>query len=115
MDNAFQSPEQLAACQCDCRQLSALSDQEKESYLTLLPGFVISSQGYLERSIKTDDFLSSFALAQKIVPIAEELGHHPDLTIKYGSLEIVIFTHSIKALSLADFVLAARLAAILKL
>ncbi|MBX9939540.1 MAG: 4a-hydroxytetrahydrobiopterin dehydratase [Candidatus Obscuribacterales bacterium] len=109
MDNSFDSLEQLAACQCDCRHLSPLSGEKIESYLHLLGHWVISPSGYLQRSIKTNDFLSSFALAEKVVPIAEELGHHPDLTIKYGALEIVVFTHSIKALSLADFVLAARL------
>ena len=40
--------------------------------------------------------------------VAEAEGHHPDLTLSWGKVGVEIYTHKIKGLSEADFVLAAK-------
>ena len=47
--------------------------------------------------------------ANKITPIAEEEGHHPDLVLGWGRVEVVLSTHSIGGLSENDFILAAKI------
>lgn len=41
--------------------------------------------------------------------IAEQQGHHPDLTLSWGWVRAEIFTHQIGGLTEADFILAAKL------
>ena len=41
--------------------------------------------------------------------IAEEQGHHPDLLLIWGKVEITIYTHKIDGLTESDFILAAKI------
>jgi len=59
----------------------------------------------------------NFSESQKFVnfvgKIAEEEGHHPDITFGWGYSEVKITTHAIKGLSENDFILAAKIDQIL--
>src|SRR3989344_7455175 len=70
---------------------------------------VIDSGRLLARTYETKDFAEAMELANKIGVIAEEEGHHPDLTVSYGSLGVELTTHSIGGLSGNDFILAAKI------
>jgi 4a-hydroxytetrahydrobiopterin dehydratase len=48
-------------------------------------------------------------LINKIAPIAEAEGHHPDLLLSYGSLTVWLWTHAAGGLTENDFILAARI------
>lgn len=63
----------------------------------------------LKRSVKTRDFGESMALAVRIGFLAEAEGHHPDLTVAWGRLEIELWTHAAEGLTRNDFVLAAKI------
>lgn len=52
------------------------------------------------------------SFANKITAIAEDEGHHPDLTIQWGRVGVEITTHAIKGLSENDFILAAKINAL---
>jgi 4a-hydroxytetrahydrobiopterin dehydratase len=41
--------------------------------------------------------------------VAEEQGHHPDLYLAWGKVEIRIWTHKIDGLTESDFILAAKI------
>ncbi len=43
-----------------------------------------------------------------VAKIAEEEGHHPDITISYADVGIELTTHAIEGLSENDFILAAE-------
>ena len=45
----------------------------------------------------------------KIAAVAEEEGHHPDMTVTYGGVTIELMTHAIGGLSENDFILAAKI------
>jgi len=60
------------------------------------------------------NFLEAMAFANKITPIAEAEGHHPDLSIGWGRVGIELSTHAIKGLSENDFILAAKIDKIIK-
>lgn len=63
----------------------------------------------ISRSFKFKDFKSAFAFAEKVAVLAEAEGHHPDLLISWGRVEIELSTHSIGGLSQNDFILAAKI------
>lgn len=67
----------------------------------------------LRKVVKTKDFARSLELANKIGVLAEQEGHHPDLTVRWGELVIELWTHAIDGLSKTDFVLAAKIDRIL--
>lgn len=70
--------------------------------------WTINPLGHLERCFLVKNFKKSLELANNLGQIAEDEGHHPDLLVSYGKLQVEIWTHKIAGLSLADFILAAK-------
>jgi 4a-hydroxytetrahydrobiopterin dehydratase len=64
--------------------------------------------GHLVKRFKMADFIEPMRLANRIADLAESVSHHPDLHVRWGELKVIIWTHSIDGLSLADFILAAK-------
>ena len=62
----------------------------------------------LRRDIRTRDFITAFALATRVALYAESVGHHPDLNVSWGRLQVVIWTHKAKGLTRSDLVFAAH-------
>jgi 4a-hydroxytetrahydrobiopterin dehydratase len=57
-------------------------------------------------------FVGAVDFVHKIVPIAEEMDHHPDVRIfAYKRVEISISTHSVGAITEKDFELARKIEA----
>ena len=67
---------------------------------------------HLEREIKLKNFRQAMALANRIAEIAESQGHHPDLLVSWGRLKVTFFTHAIDGLHENDFIMAARVDAL---
>ncbi|MBM65317.1 MAG: 4a-hydroxytetrahydrobiopterin dehydratase [Myxococcales bacterium] len=83
--------------------------EEIAEYLPQLdPSWSINEAGHLERQFETEDFAQALALANALGAIAEAQWHHPDLTVRWGSVGVEIWTHKINGLTESDFVLAAR-------
>ncbi|MGO8686925.1 MAG: 4a-hydroxytetrahydrobiopterin dehydratase [Candidatus Dormibacteria bacterium] len=66
----------------------------------------------LTRRFRFPDFARAFGRATQVALLAEAEGHHPDMTVGWGRLEIELTTHAIGGLSRNDFVLAARIDAL---
>jgi 4a-hydroxytetrahydrobiopterin dehydratase len=66
-------------------------------------------EGHLVKRLKMADFMAPMSLANKIADLAERVSHHPDLHVRWGELKVIIWTHSIDGLSVADFILAAKI------
>ncbi|MDT7891179.1 MAG: 4a-hydroxytetrahydrobiopterin dehydratase [Thermoproteota archaeon] len=65
---------------------------------------------YLIRSLQFNDFVSAVNFINKIVPIAEELEHHPDIELKdYNKLTIKLTTHDEGGITELDFILAKKI------
>lgn len=97
-----------SACEGD---LQPLSKKEALEYLKQLEGWHISEDIkvlYTEYTMK--DFMSAVALINRIAGVAEEEGHHPDIHLTgYRKLILTLSTHAIEALSVNDFILAAKI------
>lgn len=102
----------LADKTCEpCRGgMPPLTREQFEPMLGELQGWSVeAADKHLRKSIKTRNFLESLALANKIGEVAEDQGHHPDLLVRWGELNIELWTHKIDGLSEADFILAAKI------
>ena len=51
----------------------------------------------------------TIAFVNAIAWIAENEDHHPDLTVRYGKVEVLYTTHAIDGLSENDFICAAKI------
>ena len=68
---------------------------------------------HLERDVKLKNFRQAMVLANRVAEVAEAQGHHPDLLVSWGRLKITFFTHAIDGLHENDFIMAARVDALL--
>ncbi len=62
----------------------------------------------MRRGFRFHDFAEAFAFATRVAFIAEEEGHHPDITVGWGRCEVVLTTHAVKGLTRNDFIVAAK-------
>lgn len=85
--------------------MARLNDEEIQEGLAQLDGW--SREGdAIEKVYEREDFLGSVAFVNGLAPVAEEMGHHPDLTISWATVTVTISTHSEGGLTAADFELA---------
>lgn len=64
---------------------------------------------YLARGYRHKDYADANDHANRIGILAESEGHHPELNIGWGHLNVEIWTHAIQGLSANDFILAAKI------
>jgi len=89
-----------------------LPREEIDRLLLEVPDWLVEeAEGHLRlsRTAKFKGFMPGVELVDRIAPIAEAEGHHPDLLLSYGSLTIWLTTHAAGGLTDNDFILAARL------
>jgi 4a-hydroxytetrahydrobiopterin dehydratase len=85
---------------------------EIDRWLEEVPSWQVEDEkGHLRlaRTVKFKGFMPGVELVNRIAPIAEAEGHHPDLLLSYGSLTMWLTTHAAGGLTENDFILAARL------
>jgi 4a-hydroxytetrahydrobiopterin dehydratase len=88
--------------------MAALSDDEIDRRLADLPGW--ERDGVcIKRTFKFDDFQGSVDFVNRITPPAEEMNHHPDISISWNKVDLTLSTHSEGGLTENDFELASRI------
>ncbi len=63
---------------------------------------------HLEVEYRFPNFRDALDFTVRVGELAEEVDHHPDLLLRWGSLRVTIWTHLIDGLTESDFVFAAR-------
>ncbi len=63
----------------------------------------------LERRFEFPDFARALAFVDVVGELSERERHHPDLLLRWGSVTVMLWTHTIDGLSRADFVLASKI------
>jgi 4a-hydroxytetrahydrobiopterin dehydratase len=86
-------------------------DKLTETYAELAdPGqWKIVNEHHLVRTYKFPDFKSALAFVNRVGELAEEQGHHPDILLGWGKVEITTWTHAVDGLTESDFILAAKI------
>ncbi|MBI2611113.1 4a-hydroxytetrahydrobiopterin dehydratase [Candidatus Kaiserbacteria bacterium] len=88
----------------------ALTKEEAEKLMQQLKGWHLAADAkHLSKEFTFENFLEAMAFGNKITAVAEEEGHHPDLSIRWGRVGVELSTHAIKGLSENDFILAAKI------
>lgn len=85
-----------------------LEDEEIESRLGELDGWSRDGEA-ITKTYDRGDFVGSVEFVRRIVEPAEEMGHHPDLSISWSEVAVSITTHSAGGLTANDFELASRI------
>jgi len=86
-----------------------LSGEALERLKQQLPAWQVVNGHHLFRTFSFPDFRTALEFVNRAGAIAEEEGHHPDLFLSWGKVEVKIWTHKIDGLSESDFVLAAKI------
>lgn len=69
----------------------------------------VIAEHHLQKEFTFTDFKSALAFTNQVGALAEEQGHHPDIHLAWGKVEITIWTHKIDGLHQSDFILAAKI------
>ncbi|MBS0604109.1 MAG: 4a-hydroxytetrahydrobiopterin dehydratase [Verrucomicrobia bacterium] len=83
-------------------------DALKEWELQLGEGWAIVEEHHLEKEYRFKNFLQALEFTNDIGKIAEAEGHHPEITLSWGKVKVMIWTHKIGGLAANDFILAAK-------
>ncbi|NQY80604.1 MAG: 4a-hydroxytetrahydrobiopterin dehydratase [Candidatus Caenarcaniphilales bacterium] len=78
----------------------------------LHPKWDIIEEGNHKKLIRKFDFnsyMEAVSFLNKVAEIAEEIDHHPDMLLKWASLDISTWTHSEKKITDLDYDLATRI------
>ena len=84
-----------------------------EVLLRELDGWRAENDHHLTKEYKFPDFARALAFVDRIGAVAEEEGHHPDLFLSWGLVRVQIWTHKIDGLTESDFILAAKIDALI--
>ena len=69
----------------------------------------VVDEHHLTRAYTFPNFKQALDFVNKVGALAEEQGHHPDIVLKWGKVEITLWTHKIDGLTESDFIMAAKI------
>ena len=88
-----------------------LSDEEIDGKLSELDGWERQGDAIVKQ-FELADFKGSVDFVNRLMPVAEEMNHHPDLAISWNKVDVTITTHSEGGLTGNDFELASRIGSV---
>ena len=101
----------LAAKACvPCRGgVPPLKGEELASLQKQVDGWNVIEEHHITKAFKFPNFREALQFVNRVGDVAEEQGHHPDIFLAWGKVEITIWTHKINGLTESDFILAAKI------
>ena len=82
-----------------------LTRAEIDAQLEQLPGWAVQEDA-LRRSIEFDSFMQAIAAVGRIADAAESMDHHPDIDIRWRTVNLGLRTHSAGGITQLDIELA---------
>ena len=103
--------EQLADKQCvPCRGgVPPLKGKELQVLLGNVPQWTAPNEHHLRREFRFPDFQQALDFVNRVGAVAEQQGHHPDMLLSWGKVEVTLWTHKIDGLTESDFIMAAKI------
>ena len=103
--------EELASQTCiPCRGgVPPLKGDELRQILQEVPQWKAINEHHVTRTFTFPDFKQALDFVNRVGAVAEEQGHHPDIFLTWGKVDITIWTHKIDGLTESDFILAAKI------
>jgi 4a-hydroxytetrahydrobiopterin dehydratase len=86
-----------------------LQGEELERMTAQVNGWQVVDGHHLFKRYAFPNFITALAFVNRAGEVAEREGHHPDLYLAWGRVEVKIWTHKIDGLTESDFILAAKM------
>ncbi|SRR5258706_15192103 len=96
-------------CRGGVPPLKGAALEEMHKQLPEADSWNVIGEHHLQRSFTFPDFKQALAFVNRVGAVAEEQGHHPDILLKWGKVEITLWTHKIDGLTESDFIMAAKI------
>jgi 4a-hydroxytetrahydrobiopterin dehydratase len=77
-----------------------------------VPAWTVDAGERLRRRFVFRDFVEAMRFVNRMADVAEAEGHHPDFTVHYRQVDVVVWTHAVGGLTENDFILAAKIDAL---
>lgn len=102
---------ELADKQCvPCKGgVPPLRGEELKKFHAAVPQWTVTNEHHLHREFRFPDFKQALEFVNRVGEIAESQGHHPDILLTWGKVEITLWTHKIDGLTESDFIMAAKI------
>lgn len=95
-------------CQPHPAGAPALRGRALQPFLDQLPDWRVTDQRALSKTFLFPDFRTALSFINRVGAVAEEEGHHPDLHLAWGRVDVRTSTHDAGGLTENDFILAAK-------
>jgi len=102
---------ELATKQCvPCRGgVPPLKGNDLTALEKQVEGWRVIDEHHIIKTYKFPDFRKALEFTNRVGELAEQQGHHPDIYLAWGKVEVKIWTHKIDGLTESDFILAAKI------
>jgi len=85
-----------------------LAGRELASLLDQVHGWIVVGEHHIQKAYTFPNFVKALEFVNRVGAVAEEQGHHPDVYLAWGKVEIKLWTHKIDGLTESDFIMAAK-------
>lgn len=86
-----------------------LKGAELQKLSSQVQDWTVVDEHHLTKTFVFPDFKTALAFVDRAGAVAEAEGHHPDLCLSWGRVEVKTYTHKIDGLTESDFILAAKI------
>ena len=69
----------------------------------------MNEEHHITKTFSFPDFRQALGFVNRVGEVAEEQGHHPDICLSWGKVEVKLWTHKIDGLTESDFIMAAKI------
>ena len=96
------------ACRIDAPKVT---DEEIPSLMSQIPLWDIIEENKIKKLtclFKFSDYEQSLVFTNKVATLADEEDHHPQITLEWGKVKVIWWSHKIHGLHQNDFICAAK-------
>ena len=96
------------ACRIDAPKVT---DEEIPSLMSQIPLWDIIEENNIKKLtclFKFSDYEQSLVFTNKVATLADEEDHHPKITLEWGKVRVIWWSHKIQGLHQNDFICAAK-------
>jgi 4a-hydroxytetrahydrobiopterin dehydratase len=86
-----------------------LQGEELSQLSRQVPDWKVVNEHHIAKTFLFPDFKKALDFVNRVGAIAEAEGHHPDITLTWGKVDVLTYTHKIGGLTESDFILGAKI------